>query len=168
MDSKAWGGPPPIQGRQLLPICGKVPSSSRQSRQAPETWHPGRRAGQGKSRKLSDPHQATAYRPAWLAHLGGGPSLERGRAALPSQPSYGVCGLPGRFLPILPSRTALGDFPGSPWASLVSLIPGCGKIPPRRRKWQPLQYSCLENPMDRGTWQATVHGVTKSGTELSD
>ena len=28
-------------------------------------------------------------------------------------------------------------------------------------KWQPLQYSCLENPMDRGAWQATVHGVTK-------
>ena len=26
----------------------------------------------------------------------------------------------------------------------------------------PLQYSCLENPMDRGTWQATVHGATKS------
>ena len=26
----------------------------------------------------------------------------------------------------------------------------------------PLQYSCLENPMDRGTWQATVHGVAKS------
>ena len=31
-----------------------------------------------------------------------------------------------------------------------------------------LQYSCLENPMDRGTWQATVHGVTKSWTQLSD
>ena len=30
----------------------------------------------------------------------------------------------------------------------------------------PLQYSCLENPMDRGTWQATVHGVTKSQTGL--
>ena len=30
----------------------------------------------------------------------------------------------------------------------------------------PLQYSCLENPMDRGAWQATVHGVTKSQTRL--
>ena len=30
----------------------------------------------------------------------------------------------------------------------------------------PLQYSCLENPMDRGAWQATVHGVTKSWTCL--
>ena len=32
----------------------------------------------------------------------------------------------------------------------------------------PLQYSCLENPMDRGAWWAAVHGVTTSGTRLSD
>ena len=32
----------------------------------------------------------------------------------------------------------------------------------------PLQYSCLENPMDRGGWQAAVHGVAKSWTQLSD
>ena len=31
-----------------------------------------------------------------------------------------------------------------------------------------LQYSCLENPMDGGAWQAIVHGVTKSQTRLSD
>ena len=41
-----------------------------------------------------------------------------------------------------------------------------GSIPGSRRssgggKSNPLQYSCLENPMDRGAWQATVHGVTK-------
>ena len=35
-------------------------------------------------------------------------------------------------------------------------------------QWQPLQYSCLENPIDRGVWWATVHGVTKSRTQLSD
>ena len=33
-----------------------------------------------------------------------------------------------------------------------------------RRAGSPLQYSCLENPMDRGAWQATVHGVAKSQT----
>ena len=33
-----------------------------------------------------------------------------------------------------------------------------------RRKCNPLQYSCLENPMDRGVWRATVHGLTKSWT----
>ena len=32
----------------------------------------------------------------------------------------------------------------------------------------PLKYSCLENPMDRGAWRATAHGVTKSQTQLSD
>ena len=32
----------------------------------------------------------------------------------------------------------------------------------------PLQYSCLENPMDRGAWWAAVHGVTESWTQLSD
>ena len=32
----------------------------------------------------------------------------------------------------------------------------------------PLQYSCLENPMDRGAWKAAVHGVPKSQAQLSD
>ena len=32
----------------------------------------------------------------------------------------------------------------------------------------PLQYSCLENPMDRGAWWTAFHGVAKSGTQLSD
>ena len=32
----------------------------------------------------------------------------------------------------------------------------------------PLQYSCLENPMDRGAWQAAVHGVAEGWTQLSD
>ena len=40
-------------------------------------------------------------------------------------------------------------------------IPGLGKSPGGGHG-NPLQYSCLENPMDRGAWQATVHGVAKS------
>ena len=48
-----------------------------------------------------------------------------------------------------------------------SLIPGLGRSPGERNGY-PLQYSCLENPMDRGTWLATVHGVTKSWTWLSN
>ena len=36
-----------------------------------------------------------------------------------------------------------------------------------RRQWHPLQYSCLENPMDGGAWWAAVHGVAKSRTRLS-
>ena len=49
---------------------------------------------------------------------------------------------------------------------LVS-IPGSGRSP-REENGNPLQHSCLENPMDRGAWQATVHGVTKSWTQLSN
>ena len=47
------------------------------------------------------------------------------------------------------------------------LIPGLGRSP-GEGNGNPLQYSCLENPMDRGVWWATVHGVTKSQTRLSD
>ena len=39
-------------------------------------------------------------------------------------------------------------------------IPGSGRSP-GEENGNPLQYSCLGNPMDRGAWQATVHGVTK-------
>ena len=42
-------------------------------------------------------------------------------------------------------------------------IPGSGRSP-GRGNGNPLQYSCLENPMDRGAWRARVHGVTKSWT----
>ena len=44
-------------------------------------------------------------------------------------------------------------------------IPGLGRSPVERNG-NPLQYSCLENPMDRGAWQATIHGVAKSQTQL--
>ena len=49
------------------------------------------------------------------------------------------------------SASSAGD-PGS--------IPGLGRFP-GERNGNPLQYSCLENPMDRGTWQAVVHSVTE-------
>ena len=48
-----------------------------------------------------------------------------------------------------------------------------GSIPGSGRSFggengNPLQYSCLKNPMDRGAWWTTVHGITKSRTRLSD
>ena len=49
----------------------------------------------------------------------------------------------------------------------TGLIPGSGRSP-GEGKGYPLQYSCLENPMDGGAWQASVHGVAKSQTRLSD
>ena len=47
----------------------------------------------------------------------------------------------------------------------AGLIPGWGRSPGGGHD-NPLQYSCLGNPMDRGAWQATVHGVTQSWTQL--
>ena len=46
-------------------------------------------------------------------------------------------------------------------------IPGPGRSS-GEGNGNPLRFSCLGNPMDRGTWQATVHGVTKSQTRLSN
>ena len=46
-------------------------------------------------------------------------------------------------------------------------IPGSGRSP-GEGNGNPLQYSCLENPMDGGAWWATVHGVAESWTRLSD
>ena len=43
------------------------------------------------------------------------------------------------------------------------LIPGLGKSS-AEGNGNPLQYSCLENPMDRGAWQATVHGIARVDT----
>ena len=49
----------------------------------------------------------------------------------------------------------------------LGLIPGLGRSP-GEGNGSPLQYSCLENPMDKGAWQATAHGVAKSQIRLSD
>ena len=49
----------------------------------------------------------------------------------------------------------------------LGLIPRLGRSPGGGHG-SPLQYSCLENPMDRGEWWDTVHKITKSQTQLSD
>ena len=66
------------------------------------------------------------------------------------------------------------DFPGgsdgketTSNAGDLGLTPWLGRSPGGGHG-NPLQYSCLENPVDRGAWQATVHGVTKSRTRLRD
>ena len=66
------------------------------------------------------------------------------------------------------------DFPGGSdgKASVYNvgdpgLSPGLGRSP-GEGNGNPLQYYCLENPMDRGAWQAAVYGVTKSWTRLSE
>ena len=65
-----------------------------------------------------------------------------------------------------------GGFPGSSVSKESAcdagdggLIPGLGRLPEEGND-NLLQYSCLENPMDRGAWQATDHGVTRAGHDL--
>ena len=66
------------------------------------------------------------------------------------------------------------DFPGGSDgkasvcnAGDLGSIPGLGRYP-GEGNGNPLQYSRLENPMDRGAWEATVHGLAKSQTRRSD
>jgi len=68
---------------------------------------------------------------------------------------YTGMGLPWRLMVKNPPANA-GD---------VGWIPGSGRSPGEGND-NPLQYSCLENPMDRGVWQATVLGIAKSWTRL--
>ena len=73
----------------------------------------------------------------------------------------------------MPTSCILG-FPGgsvvkNPLANVgdIGSVPGLGRFP-GEGNGNPLQYSCLGNPMDRGTWWAAVHGITKSRTRLSN
>ena len=63
-------------------------------------------------------------------------------------------GLQGQWLSGKEPACQIGD---------TGSIPVSGRSP-GEGTGNPLQYFCLENPMDRGTWRATVHGVTKSQT----
>ena len=58
----------------------------------------------------------------------------------------------------LPGGSVVKNLPGN--AGDSGSIPGSGRFP-GEGNGNPLQYSCLGNPMDRGAWQAMVHGVTK-------
>ena len=64
-----------------------------------------------------------------------------------------LCGSDGKE-----SAYNAGDLGSIPWSGGSS----------GERNGNPLHYSCLENPVDRGAWWATVHGVAKSWTQLSD
>ena len=99
----------------------------------------------------------------------------------PSFPCPSVS-LPGTWLALLSLNfpfllllfpLLLMGFPGGsviknlpPNAGDKSSIPGLGRVP-GEGNGSPLQYSCLGNPMDRGAWQVTVHGVPKNRTPLS-
>ena len=84
-----------------------------------------------------------------------------------------MCALP-RFTQWSVSKNVSGGSPGGSDskestcnAGNPDLIPGLERFPGEENGC-PLQYSGLENSMDRGVWQATVHGVTMSHTRLSE
>ena len=98
-----------------------------------------------------------------LEQTGSGQELSRGGSQSMESLQATVC-------PIL----SYCDFPSASYseesacnAEDLGSIPGSGRSP-GGGLGNPLQYSCLENSMDRGAWQATVHGVAKSQTQLSD
>ena len=64
-----------------------------------------------------------------------------------------------------PDGSVVKNLPAN--AGDAGLVPGLGRCPGEGHG-NPLQYSCLENPLDRGNWWATVHEITKSRTWLSD
>ena len=63
-----------------------------------------------------------------------------------------------------PGGSAVKNLPAN--AGDTGSIPGLGRSS-GEQNGNPLQYFCLGNPMDRGSWQATVHGVSKSRPRLS-
>ena len=75
------------------------------------------------------------------------------------------CRMAGAYTWASPVAQMVKNLPES--AGDQGLIPGLGKSPGERNS-NPLQYSCLENSVDRGAWWATVHGVVKSQTRPSD
>ena len=85
-----------------------------------------------------------------------------------------VCGKQLKTVLYLDLNLGSTAFPGgSDGKASVYNVGDLGSIPGSGRcagegNGNPLQYYCLENPMDRGAWWATVHGVTKIWTRLSD
>ena len=87
------------------------------------------------------PPGKSSYKSLFQCHSLSEPSLA---------PSFRMAPLPGMPHPVI-LLTFLAEY-----------------LPPPNKHGTPLQYSCLENPMDGGAWWATVHGVARSQTRLSD
>ena len=110
-----------------------------------------------------------------LRSLGQKDSLEK---AMATHSSILAWRIPWTVHGVTKSRTQLSNFHSFIHSQVVknqpanaedirnaALIPRSGRSL-GKGNGKPTQYSCLENPMDRGVWQATVHGVTKSQTRL--
>ena len=111
----------------------------------------------------------TGLTAAWLLETRAGPSSWASGAELTGQPK---CPL-GAFLFFLINAYISRGFPSDSDGKESTCNAGDqGSNPgsersPGEGNGNPLQYSCLENPMDRGAWRATVHGVAEGRTQLS-
>ena len=102
------------------------------------------------------------------------------RGSSPSRDRHQVSSIAGDALPSEPPEkpiTFLSPYSISEWLRGTESAANAGaaedrvlflsREDPQGGNSNPLQYSCLENPLDRGAWQATVHGVEKSRTQLT-
>ena len=124
-------------------------------------------AGQGVGRPLQPPRQPK--RPP--RSVPGALFPKSGANGWPPE-AKASCGSP--FPAMLLAASPFMNFPGGSEGKAsacnvgdLGSIPGLGRLP-GEGNGNPLQNSCLENPMDRGAWWATVHGVSKSQIQLSD
>ena len=97
----------------------------------------------------------------WLAEYPGRKKEEKGLERLHSEKAGMMEALNQGF----PSSSVAKNPPAN--TGIVDSIPGLGRSP-GEGNGNSLQYSCLGNPMDRGAWWATVHGVMKTWMQLSD
>ena len=124
--------------------------------------HRGRSRRHRESLKARDPHVYTTN------------TALRCSSTLPPQTVNSIHFWPNNYIRCSSTNRDPVGFPGGSEGKVSACnagdpgsIPGLGRSP-GEGNGNPLQYSCLENPMDRGAWQATVHGVAKSWTQLSN
>ena len=105
-----------------------------------------------------------------------GPQWQAGSLALapPGKPHVGTGFIYKIMMICITVQSCTADFPGGSDGKVsaynvgdLGSIPGSGRSP-GEGNGNSFQYSCLENPMDRGAWWAAVHGVAKSRTQLRD
>ena len=146
---EAWG--------RILPAEGTVLQTARSTLHALFSWADQplwRVAGEGQVQTLRrlEQYSAERTRGTLLAGLQGLVSAGLERVSRLNMGFPG--GTPGKDLACQQVSCKRHRF--HPWVRKI----------PWRRHGSPLQYSCLENPMDRGAWQATVHGITQNQIRL--
>ena len=159
----------PFAGRGASHLAGPGSSGLHTPLRHQETREAARAGGPGQGRALGRAprrtHRGRAARSPWSRRPHGGGSTGDGETALGGGSGTG-CGLCYSYTEAPASQVVLAvkNPPANAGDERDAVsIPGSGRSPGGGHSI-PLQYSCLENPMKRGAWRATVPGVTKSRT----